>query len=336
MIFTRRPGGRCVALASVMYDDRELNVRQRTMRFDASVPPPPARRYALAAIFGFAALSLSEANIDYLVGALSPANVSRLFALDIPSARAHQRALDRSTVDLGDCLRDEEPRTAANWPPAYAAICGDLAAAAISPIALVRKVPNPPPMKPPFRPEAPSPQAMAKTIALPLKRPTREIAVTKIVRPPAPVAPPTCVVDEEGRSVFRGARGPRVLPRRIAPPDAVGKSEGVALHVPADCDVLSPVGAKVLFADEFKGYRGVVILELPGKRRLVVAGLGTLAVTRGGRVERGDVIGATSALGAPALASTFGAAGESLIFFDVRNERGGAEPVAWLTTGLSG
>lgn len=334
-----------------MYDDRELDVRLRTMRFDASAPPSPVKRCALAAVVGFATLSLSEANIGYLLGALSPANVSRLFALDIPAARARQKAADRGAVDLGDCLRDGEPRTAANWPPAYAVICSDLAAVAMSP-ALVRKAPNPPPMKPPLRPEAPSSQEVAKTAVLPLTRPAHPIARgatpadgpihlgrtegVKIARLPAPAASPTCVVDEEGRSVFRGARGARVLPRRIALPDAVGKSAGVALGVPAGCDVLSPVAAKVLFADEFKGYRGVVILELPDRRRLVVAGLGTLAVTRGGRVERGDVIGATSTPGAPALASAFGAAGESLIFFDMRNARGGTEPVAWATTGLSG
>lgn len=159
---------------------------------------------------------------------------------------------------------------------------------------------------------------------------------TKIARVPAPAAPPACTVDEEGRSILRRVRGLQILPRRIVTPDAVGKSEGIALHVPADCNVRSPVDAKVLFADEFKGYRGVVILELSRGRRLVVAGLGTLAVVRGSRIERGDIIGATSTLRAPALASAFGTAEDSLIFFDVRNDRGGAEPVSWLAAGLSG
>jgi septal ring factor EnvC (AmiA/AmiB activator) len=91
--------------------------------------------------------------------------------------------------------------------------------------------------------------------------------------------------------------------------------------------------AKVLYAGDFKGYRGVVILGLPSKRRLIVAGLDAIRVKRGDTVERGAVLGATLPMGAPALVTAFNAdlsREKSLLFFDLRNDKGASKEVYWL------
>jgi septal ring factor EnvC (AmiA/AmiB activator) len=104
--------------------------------------------------------------------------------------------------------------------------------------------------------------------------------------------------------------------------------------VPPTCAIKSPASGKVLFAGDFKGYQGVVILSLDTGRRLIVAGLGNLDVRRGEIVRRGATLGTTSATGAPALTAAFreSAAGRSLLYFDLRNADGASERIVWFGT----
>lgn len=216
-------------------------------------------------------------------------------------------------VNLGDCLRST--RAPLGWPPAYAAICADL--------------------QQEFHPRGTAKKSEARKIVeartapaplpLPLARPARP---ARLQAQKAPAIRATCRIYADGMTQLDKAGKRQAHPPEFASARIRGTS-GMALLVPAGCGVESPADAKVLFAGSFKGYRGVVILELAGKRRLIVAGLGTLSVSHGGRIARGGELGTTSDERAPALAGAFGA-GAPLLFFDVRNHEGGAEPVFWL------
>lgn len=72
------------------------------------------------------------------------------------------------------------------------------------------------------------------------------------------------------------------------------------------CRVESPASGIVLYADHFKGYRGIVILETTKGMRITLAGLGEVHVARGDKAARGDVLGITPAKTAPALADAAG------------------------------
>jgi len=80
-----------------------------------------------------------------------------------------------------------------------------------------------------------------------------------------------------------------------------GKTSEVVL-VPQGCNVPSPADGKVLYAGFFKGYLGVIILEMQDETRLTIAGLGNVAVRRGDEVITGNEIGTTPDTVAPALA----------------------------------
>lgn len=78
------------------------------------------------------------------------------------------------------------------------------------------------------------------------------------------------------------------------------------IAVSRHCRVESPVSGIVLYADHFKGYRGIVILETTKGARVTLAGLGEVRVARGDKAARGDVLGITPAKTAPALADAAG------------------------------
>lgn len=220
----------------------------------------------------------------------------------------HNGDIPAPAVNLGDCLRSASAPL--GWPADYAAICADLQRE-FHPPGIAKKS------------EAPKiVEARTAPAPLPLQRPARRQAQH------APAIRATCRIDADGMTRLDKAGKRQSRPPELASARIRGTS-GMALLVPAGCEVESPAEAKVLFAGSFKGYRGVVILELAGKRHLIVAGLGALSVSHGGRVARGGELGTTSDERAPALAGAFGA-GAPLLFFDVRNSRGGAEPVFWL------
>jgi hypothetical protein len=244
---------------------------------------------------------------------------------------------DIGALNLGDCLRDTDR---GNWPPAFALVCADINAASVdAPTA-------------PVRHDAPSSQVakQAATSAarpvldvgqpvglrntpLPMARPKKIVATERNTAPPMAASLPSCVIDERGGATVLNARSHKISSRIIAQ-NSRGRTAGVALLVPSACDVKSPMKAKVLFAGEFKGYRGVVILELSSKRRLIIAGLDALRVKRGDTVERGSFLGSTLPAGAPALVTAFNASidrSQSLLFFDLRNSKGDGLNVFWLT-----
>jgi hypothetical protein len=144
---------------------------------------------------------------------------------------------------------------------------------------------------------------------------------------------PGCIVDEKGATKLRHDRKRQVLPpRRAGHYAAADAASGVALRVEPACLVASPASGNVLYAGEFKGYLGVVILGLADGRRITVAGLGRVGVRRGETLRRGANIGSTSHVDAPALSVAYRGDGRSgsLLYFDLRNARGDGEPVFWL------
>lgn len=85
------------------------------------------------------------------------------------------------------------------------------------------------------------------------------------------------------------------------------------------CRIESPVSGIVLYADRFKGYRGIVIIETNEGARITLAGFGEVHVARGDRATRGDVLGVTPAKTAPALADAAGAGdGPALLYMKDR------------------
>jgi hypothetical protein len=283
-------------------------------------------------------------NFSYALPALGAFLILVAQPAEAKAAQVQAEAVDLSDFNLGDCLRDMSHD---DWPPAYALICADLTAGSTRPVEIApvteRKEPASPPAKP--EPKAKTKTKTADTAPLPLSRPvTKVLAAAPMplsapakVEPVRAVAalvppPPICLIDEHGGTTVLDA------PHRKSPPQVVsqksrGRAQGVALLVPASCGVKSPMKAKVLYAGDFKGYRGVVILGLPGKRRLIVAGLDALRVRRGQTVQQGAVLGLTLPMGAPALVTAFNAdmdKDRSLLFFDLRNAKGASKSVYWL------
>lgn len=264
-------------------------------------------------------------------------------------------------VNLGDCLLG---RTDASWPASYRAICADLArggdgppetppeassdynddpgtpeaARALAPAPLpeartqskeqiVRAYPMPAPARP-SRAEA----KISKPASLKLAS-TKPELITKPVTPDVEhIAASTCVIDEHGTTTLQKKGSPRILPPQLAHLKANSIAQpGIALVVEAACTVASPVAGKVMYAGDFKGYRGIVIIRLKSGQQLIVAGLDRIDVTRGTRVTRGMHLGATSHDLAPALASAYGQSrNNTLLYFDLRNAKGAGEKLNWL------
>ncbi len=237
------------------------------------------------------------------------------FGLDLDEARVLVSSIsvgEAPAPNLGDCLHNVDR---SYWPRTYAAICKDIRAGIAAEL-------------------APAPAA-----ATPLARP-----LVATPAPPVPAAAPlrpevsqrspgshSCSISETGMLTIRQGDEIRRRSAQVSGASpAVRNSGGLALGVPPNCDLESPVSGRVLFAGEFKGYRSVLIIGLPGGHRLVIAGLGALAVRRGETVARGQILAASSADAAPALATAFGGEAASLIYFDMRNREGGAEPLPWI------
>ncbi len=87
-----------------------------------------------------------------------------------------------------------------------------------------------------------------------------------------------------------------------------------------DCRVVSPAAGKVLFADRFKGYLGVVIIETENGERLTIAGLAGIGAKRGAAIAKGKTIGTAPDKTAPALAEA--APGETPFLLFLSNQEG--------------
>jgi len=259
-----------------------------------------------------------------------------------------ETAEEPSDLNLGDCLRKTDR---SQWPPAYAAICDDLLAAisaapgdAEGRVSAQRRqatkaaVPKEPSAKHVVRkdiaPMSPGPKSTELMVApQPAPRPISRPKGQEIAQPARPVEPPPCVIGAAGKVTIGRGKSARVSAAQLVSSSAAGRAPaGVALAVPATCLLESPAAGKVVFAGAFKGYSGVVIVELPQGRRLVIAGLGSLQVRRGARVARGDILGASSDGRVPALEAAFGGGKASVVYFDMRNRSGKPEAVPWFAT----
>ncbi|MBX3506403.1 MAG: M23 family metallopeptidase [Parvibaculum sp.] len=90
------------------------------------------------------------------------------------------------------------------------------------------------------------------------------------------------------------------------------ESEGL-LSVREGCRMPSPLGGTVLYAEHFKGYLGVVILET-ARGRVTLAGLAEITVARGARIEKGETLGTAPAATAPAFADAAAEDGPHLLY----------------------
>ncbi|MDO8288305.1 MAG: M23 family metallopeptidase [Parvibaculum sp.] len=245
-------------------------------------------------------------------------------------------------VNLGDCLLGQ---TNASWPASYRAICADLArggdgpletsleaSAAYADLDALQSMPEA---------KTQPKEQVAKAYPMPaLERPaslklisTKPAATVKPVTLEAKlVAAPTCIIDEHGATTLQKKGSPRILPPQLARLKANGIAQpGVALVVEIACTVASPVDGKVMYAGDFKGYRGIVIIRMKSGQQLIVAGLDRIDVKRGTRITRGMHLGATSSELAPALASAYNPAHDNtLLYFDLRNKKGAGEKLSWL------
>jgi murein hydrolase activator len=95
---------------------------------------------------------------------------------------------------------------------------------------------------------------------------------------------------------------------------------GVEIAADAGSPVKAIDGGKVAFADVFSGFGQLVILDHGQKTYSLYGHLSTLAVQRGGAVERGQVVGSSGATptGAPA------------VYFELRIDGKPVDPVQWL------
>jgi murein DD-endopeptidase MepM/ murein hydrolase activator NlpD len=145
----------------------------------------------------------------------------------------------------------------------------------------------------------------------------------------------SCRIAANGATALKDGRQSRVVPPQLATQKAsLVHQPGVALLVDSACMVESPVNGKVMYAGEFKGYLGVIIVRLASGQQLIAAGLDRIDVKRGDAVSVGQTLGVTSAALAPALAAAYrrdkADKPRSLLYFDMRNSKGDGDKLAWL------
>lgn len=243
-------------------------------------------------------------------------------------------------LNLGDCLR---PHAAARWPQAYRAICTDLAAAITSdgdgaanaargssdPLATAAIITGSI-----ARQESGKPRPLAL-------RPSSAGALADSAEALADSAEdnrPACLVTPSGITTRRHDPHPGDTTRKPAILSAGQTRTGMALSVDADCLVAAPVSGRVMYAGDFKGYRGTVILRLANGHQLIIAGFDRIDVARGQSLSKGAYLGMTSKEPAPALANAYrnsiekpDAVSRTLLYYDMRNAKGDSQKLDWLT-----
>ncbi len=169
-----------------------------------------------------------------------------------------------STRDMGDCLAQAGETRAAE----YRSMCADIASVVEAPSSVDR---NPYRMteakSPPWplaKPERPAPVRVRRAEGVNLARPTS-------MNGKSPVSQ-ACTIGE----------------------NALGSSAGKLIPVQGGCRVASPRSGTVVFAGFFRGYRGLVILDIGQGRHLIVGGLGEISVKPHQIVNRGHSLGLSS------------------------------------------
>lgn len=116
------------------------------------------------------------------------------------------------------------------------------------------------------------------------------------------------------RSAFGRRRHPRFETYTV--------QNGIEIEAQPDTPVRAVHEGTVVFADRFRGYGLMVVLDHGGKHHSLYAQLGELRVTPGQRVAAGEVVG-TSGSG--------GVEGPG-VYFEMRHYGRAADPVEWLTS----
>lgn len=99
-------------------------------------------------------------------------------------------------------------------------------------------------------------------------------------------------------------------------------SHGIEINAPEGQKIVSVFEGVVLYADWFKGYGRLIVLDHGDGYYTVYAHAAEILVKVGDRVARGQAIG---------LVGTTGSATGSQLYFEVRHRGGPQDPVAWLT-----
>lgn len=108
------------------------------------------------------------------------------------------------------------------------------------------------------------------------------------------------------------------------------RKSGVAVVVPGNCLIRSPIGGEVVFAQRFSGYGQTIIVKHGISEYLIVAGLANLMVTRGAHIGKGAELGRTTHKNAAALDEEFNPSGRVILYLDVRSKNGPRDPLVWL------
>jgi septal ring factor EnvC (AmiA/AmiB activator) len=99
-------------------------------------------------------------------------------------------------------------------------------------------------------------------------------------------------------------------------------NRGVEIRAPEGQKIASVFEGVVLYADWFKGYGRLIVLDHGEGYYTVYAHAAKILVKVGDRVEKGQTIG---------LVGNAGSATGSQLYFEVRHQGGPQDPVAWLT-----
>jgi septal ring factor EnvC (AmiA/AmiB activator) len=144
----------------------------------------------------------------------------------------------------------------------------------------------------------------------------------------APAEAPVTVARAGAKTSFAAAKGRVLWPAagivagRFGEPGANGAAAlGVTLRTRADAQVTAPADGEIVFAGPFEGYGRLLILS-PGEGYFVViGGVGRLDATVGQHVLAGEPLGT--------MAGT-GAAGEALMYMELRHDGAPIDPLPWL------
>lgn len=117
-------------------------------------------------------------------------------------------------------------------------------------------------------------------------------------------------------------------------PDHGERWAGQAWRTAPDAPVLAPCGGTVAFAEPFRGYGKMVIVDCGGGFHAVLGGLDRIAVTAGQPLHDGDPVGGMRPLSPPAgeTARTSAAGGDAppVLYFELRKGGKPTNPAPWL------
>ena len=103
-----------------------------------------------------------------------------------------------------------------------------------------------------------------------------------------------------------------------------GPATGLSFQTPPAARAVAPCGGKVVFADAFRSYGRMVILDCGGGYHAVMAGFERLDVAIGRAVKAGDTVGTMPATPQPRTAS------RPLLYLELRRDGEPINPAPWL------